>query len=129
MTSSRDKDGKDHIEEQDLIANCYRKGYSWIEWKCWGSAPNSLQKTNLNSLKANQEMDKVSLLISQGYIRISSPFIIPLAIEGEIAKYWKPICYSYKIVWRYDCDYSTSWYPRTPCTSDEDAPDWIEDIE
>ena len=123
---------EDQINAQDLAVNCYRCGENYEEWINWGSFPNKLGKNELQSEKANKKMDKISLMVIQGYVRnYREKLGISFAVECTISKYWRPPVLSYHIIWEYYdprpgdvCILSG----RTPIT-DEEGPEWKEEGE
>ena len=121
---------KDMIQDNDLYLNLMRKGYDLEkhrEWKNWGSSPNKLLRLDEGSIKGAEELKRLSSLIISGYVRKSNATNTPHVIEAIMVKYYQPPTSSFRILWRYSCDLDGYYYPRTPMTSDEDAPDWSEE--
>ena len=99
------------------------------EWLNYGSSPNKLSSIEMKSKSGSKAMKRMSGIIVGGYVReCKKASSIPIGIEGLIAKYWAPPVLMFKIKFYYNADFGTG-YPRTPATTDEEAPEWPIDVD
>ena len=127
MSSSKGK--KSYIKQQDFELGCIVFKQDPNEWKQYGSAPNSIRQELSDGIKAHEKMKQLSELIVSGFVKKNYNQNMHLLCESIMAQYFKPPLFSYVIQYYYYSPHENhSNYPCTPATTDEDGPQWPDDI-
>lgn len=118
--------------DQFLLLNCLRTGQDFDTWKFWGSYPDKLEMMEFQNKNEMNKMHHLSELVISGFMKreegngIPKGLIPPIYILKLVSNYFCPPVAEYKIIWKYDMDRDPL---STPITTDEDAPEWIENVD